>query len=164
MMYLLDSSVLIDASEIYYPQRRFPSLWEWLVHLATGNVVALPFEIYAEIGPGDLADWLGVKEVKDALLLKEEADPVFISQVVEKGYAADLDEKEMRKIGRDPFLISYACAKPCERSVVTMEKSAPRRERANRKIPDVCEDLEIRCINLFELIDELDFTTDWRSR
>lgn len=161
-MYLLDSSVLIDAGEIYYPQRRFPSLWEWLVHLAVKNIVAMPFEIYAEIGPGELAEWLEEKEVKNALLFKEEADPVLISQVVEKGYASDLDEKEMRKIGQDPFLVSYAYAKPYERSVVTMEKSAPKRTRANRKIPDVCEDLEIRCIDLFELIDELDFTTDWK--
>lgn len=110
-------------------------MWEWLVHLATENVVAVPFEIYAEIGPGELADWLEGKEVKDALLLKEAADPVFISQVVEKGYAADLDEKEMRKIGRDPFLVSYACAKPYERSVVTMEKSAPIKRAGEPKNP-----------------------------
>ena len=41
------------------------------------------------------------------------------SKVVSAGYAPDLTDDEVEKIGRDPFLIAYALADPPERCVVT---------------------------------------------
>ena len=40
----------------------------------------------------------------------------------------------------------------------------PKRTRANRKLPDVCNDFNVRCINTFTLIQELDFRTGWRGQ
>ena len=44
---------------------------------------------------------------------------------------------KLREIGRDPFLIAYGMARP-DRCVVTSEPSSPKKQRKNRRIPDVC--------------------------
>lgn len=62
-------------------------------------------------------------------------------------------------LGRDPFLIAYAIANPSKRRVVTTEVSKPKKQRGNRHIPDVCDELGVLHCNTFRFIDELDFTT-----
>ena len=69
----------------------------------------------------------------------------------------DLTDEEIEKVGRDPFLIAYAIGGAPERCVVTNERSRPGRTRANRHLPDVSRQLRVRCINAFDLIQELDF-------
>ena len=43
------------------------------------------------------------------------------------------------------------------------EVSAPRKKRANRKIPDVAKRLGIKSLDVFQLTRKLDFRTDWQS-
>jgi hypothetical protein len=78
---------------------------------------------------------------------------------MKNGYASDLDDTEVEKIGRDPFLIGYAMAYVLEATVVTKEVSAPSKQGANRKIPDVCRSMGVRCINDFDFYRELNFRT-----
>lgn len=165
MIYLLDANVLIDANRDYYPTDRVPEFWDWLVHQGQAGSVKMPIEIYEEIREGNdqLALWAKEDGVETALLLDEPADPALVSQITEQGYAPDLTDDEIVKIGRDPFLISYALADTGNRTIVTTEVSKPRRDRANRHIPDVCETFGIRCRNTFEFVRELNFTTGWRS-
>lgn len=165
MLYLLDANVLIDANRDYYPITRVPEFWEWLVHLGTQGLVKLPIEVYEEIkdGKDDLGRWARQDEVKQALLLTEAVDVGLVSRVTDEGYARDLTEDEVEKIGRDPFLIAYALAAPGERCVVTTEGSRPKRQRANRHVPNVCKDLGLTCCNTFEFLRALDFKTGWRS-
>ena len=164
MIYLLDADTLIRADSTYYPLKRFPIFWEWLRHNGTAGFVKVPIEQYEEVvaGKGDLVDWLKDEETKEALLLDDEADPVLIAEVIEKGYASDLDEAELEKVGRDPFLIAYGYAALDSRFVVTFEVSAPSKQRANRKVPDVCNELGVDYGTLFDVIEALDFTTDWK--
>lgn len=121
-------------------------------------------EQYEEVtsGKGDLVDWLKVEDSKSALVFDEGADPDVVANVISKGYAVDLDEAELVTVGRDPFLIAYGLVAKDQRCVVSFEVSAPSKKRANRKVPDVCAGLGVRCITLFQLIDVLDFTTDWK--
>ena len=165
MLYLLDANVLIDANRDYYPITRVPEFWEWLVHLGTQGRVKLPVEVYEEIkdGKDDLGGWARQDEVKQALLLTEAVDVGLVSRVTDEGYARNLTEDEVEKIGRDPFLIAYALAAPGERCVVTTEGSRPKRQRANRHVPNVCKDLGLTCCNTFEFLRALDFKTGWRS-
>jgi hypothetical protein len=85
------------------------------------------------------------------------------SRVVEKGYAPDLTDDEVEKIGRDPFLISYALAFLDQRCIVTTEVSKPKRVRGNRHIPDVCATMGVQCIDSFQLLRALDFRTSWQG-
>jgi len=165
VLYLLDANVLIDANRDYYPITRVPEFWDWLVHHGAAGHVKIPREVYEEIAGGDddLGKWAKRPEVKKAILLDEEADVSLVSGVVNKGYASDLTDDEIEKVGRDPFLIAYALVAPTDRCIVTTEVSRPTKQRANRKIPDVCEDLDLQCCNTFEFTRSLDFKTGWRA-
>lgn len=161
MLYLLDANVLIDANRDYYPLNRVPEFWEWLQHVASAGHLKVPLEIYDEItaGSGDLVNWLKQREVKRDLVFNEDPEPAVVDQVVTNGYAPDLTDVELSKVGRDPFLIAYALASPDQRWVITNEVSKPTKLRANRHIPDVCKTLRVSCDNTFFLIRTLNFHT-----
>jgi len=162
---LLDANVLIDANRDYYPIERVPEFWEWLENTGRNGNAKTPLEVYEEIGDGSdaLANWARRDSIKTALLLQEEVDVSLVSHVIDHGYAADLTDDEVEKIGRDPFLIAYALKDSKNRYVVTTEVSKPSRRRANRHLPDVCKDLTVGCCNTFQFVRALDFSTSWNS-
>ena len=163
MLYLLDANVLIDANRDYYPLGRVPEFWEWLIDLSTSQQVKIPMEMYEEILAGKedvLTRWL--KDNRKAVLLEESAEAALVARVTEQGYARDLREEEIERVGRDPFLIAYAFRDPAGRTVVTTEASRPKKQRANRHIPDVCDALGVLHCNTYDLIRALDFTTQGR--
>lgn len=157
---MVDSCVLIRANEDYYPLDRVPQFWEWIEQEAIAGRVKIPFEIYSEIAvwSGLFRDWICRRHIREALVLGELIDDTLVKRVLADGYGKNLTENEMGKIGRDPFLIAYALAKE-RRVVVTKETPKPTAQRANRKIPDVCETFRIQCITDFELYRALNFTT-----
>lgn len=164
MLFLLDANVLIDANRDYYPLDRVPEFWEWLEFQGETGSIKIPLEVYEElkVGRDALASWLRQDSVKDALLLVEEAEVATVGRIVEERYAPDLSDDEVLRIGRDPFLVAYALEDPGNRCVVTTEVSKPRRQRANRHVPDVCRDSGVPWCNTFELTRQLNFSTAWR--
>jgi hypothetical protein len=165
VLYLLDANVLITAHNSYYPIDRVPEFWGWLAHVCSEEHAKVPIELYEEITDGNdaLADWARDGDNRSALLLDEVVDVALVSRVVEEGYAPDLTDDEVEKIGRDPFLISYALAFLDQRCIVTTEVSKPKRVRANRHIPDVCASMGVQCIDSFQLLRALDFRTSWQG-
>jgi hypothetical protein len=169
VLYLLDANVLIDANRDYYPIERVPEFWEWLLEMGKLDRIKIPQEFYEEVifprPPKDkevpLVEWL--KTNNDTLVLGEEAAVELVARVTEQGYASDLTDEEIVKVGQDPFLVAYALVDRQNRSVVTTEHSKPNRTRANRKLPDVCNDFNVPCINTFALIQELNFHTGWSA-
>ena len=114
-------------------------------------------------GKDELGVWARSVEVKRALKLDESANAELVSQVVDRGYGPDLTDDEVSKLGCDPFLIAYALSDVSIRCVVTTERSKPKRQRANRHVPDVCGDLDIAWEDTFGFLRALDFRTDWKS-
>ena len=112
MLYLLDANVLIDANRDYYPIDRVPEFWEWLADAGENDRVKIPLEVYEEIKEGDdgLAEWIKNDQNKEALLFDEDVDVSLVSRVTDDGYADDLSDDEVEKIGRDPFLVAHALA------------------------------------------------------
>lgn len=157
-MYLLDANTLIRANADYYPIKRIPQFWNWLIIKGKAGVVKIPNEIADEItaGSDDVSDWLKDHHAKEALRLNEAVDPALLRRVVSEGYAPDLTDAEMELLGRDPFLIAYGIAR-ASRCVVTKETSAPSKKRANRKVPDVCTVMGVRWITPFAFYEEADF-------
>ena len=162
MRYLLDANVLIDADRDYYPLGRVPEFWDWLLHQSEHGAIAIPPEMYAEVvaGKDALVDWL--KRYRGSLVLDAEADPVLVRRVLSEGYAPDLTVDEVTRIGRDPVIVAYALADDGA-TVVTTETSKPSKQRANRRLPDVCATFGVRCINTFTLVRELNFSTGWQA-
>jgi len=168
VLFLLDANVLITANSTYYPLDQVPEFWSWVHHQAESNRLKIPSEIMEEIKAGrkdddPLLDWICIPEIESALLLDELVDVALVQHVVSTGYAADLSDDEVEKIGRDPFLVAYALADPAERTVVTTEVSRPSAHRANRKVPDVCQNLGAISCGPFALNRALGFRTGWRT-
>jgi hypothetical protein len=164
MLYLLDASVLIDAARDYYPLEMVPEFWDWLRYQGVSGVVKVPIEMYEEVcdGRDTLAELLRTEEVKAELQLEEEADPSVVSHVVVTGYAANLTDAEILRIGRDPFLVAHCLGDLAGRCVVTTESSRPSKQGANRHLPDVCSGFGVNTCNTFELTRRLGFRTSWR--
>ncbi|MDE1162313.1 MAG: DUF4411 family protein [Acidobacteriaceae bacterium] len=159
MLYLLDANVLIRAHEDYYPIDRIPQFWTWLQAQGDSGTVKVPYEIYNEIAVsvGLLHDWLTDSNVSASMLLQQQTNPVHLNSVIANGYAPDLNDSEIEEIGQDPFLIAYAYADPSGITVVSREVSAPSKQRANRRVPDVCKAFGVRCLSDFEFLRELNF-------
>jgi hypothetical protein len=169
MLHLIDANVLITAHNSYYPVNGVPEFWAWLSFRAAAGDIKMPLEIYEEVKDGGtdeerdlLFAWISDEANKNALILAEEVDPALVAHVVDNGYASDLTDQEVEQIGRDPFLIAYALTAPAERWVVTTEVSAPRKQRQNRRIPDVCGTMGVSCCDTFTMLRALGFTTGWR--
>lgn len=169
MLYLIDANVLITAHNLYYPVNGVPEFWAWLSFRAAAGDIKMPLEVYEEVRDGGtdeardlLFGWISEEDNRTALVLEEEVDPELVARIVNDGYAPDLNDQEIEQIGRDPFLIAYALAAPAERCVVTTEVSAPRKQRQNRRIPDVCASLGVSCCDTFTMLRALGFTTGWR--
>lgn len=162
MLYLVDSSVLIDAKDRYYQFDRVPEYWKWLEFHARNGRIKIPRKIFEEIAEkSDDDDTFVVwaKRNKEILILMEPLPDKEFDEVIDKGYAPDLSLEEYKKIGGDPFLIAYALANKKDRTIVTSEISKPKKVRANRRIPDACKTFDVRCVKQWELIKELDFRT-----
>ncbi|MCG7598418.1 DUF4411 family protein [Halomonas sp. McH1-25] len=165
-LFLLDANVIIHAHDLYYHMDRVPEFWDWIEFHAANGSIAMPYETHDEIKGGANAQhvqWARRRDVRDRLVLDEEFDPVLLNRVIQKGYAPDLNEVELEKIAMDPFLVAYGLRDPANRIVVSNEVSKPSKKRANRKVPDVCSAVGVRCCNVYQLLRELDFRTDWRS-
>ena len=166
MLHLFDANVLITASNTYYPIDQIPEFWDWVDHQATNGRIKLPVEILDEVLAGSkkedpLLAWM--TDHKDVLRLKETADPTIVNKVVTEGCAPDLTDDELEEIGRDPFLIAYALTRPNDRCVVTVEVSAPGKQRQNRRVPDVCSTFGVPCQNPFQVYRSLGFNTAWKK-
>ncbi|TPV93792.1 MAG: DUF4411 family protein [Myxococcales bacterium FL481] len=171
MLYLVDASTLISAKNSYYPLDRVPEFWDWLVHNGSVGTLKIPIETYEEFQDkappsgkkDDLALWADLGHVREALLLDEEIIRDHVTRITYDGYVKNPTDEDLEKMGRDPLLISYALRDTTNRCIVTNEISKPRRKHANRHIPDVCADFGIRCINIFALIQKLNFSTRWQG-
>jgi len=166
VLYLLDANVLITANSTYYPIDQVPEFWGWIQHQGEAGQVKIPLEIMEEIQAGrkdkdPLLDWIKDTKIQKALLFDESVKPELVQRVVTKGYASDLSDEEIEKLGRDPFLIAYGLAQQ-GRCVVTTEVSRPSKKRHNRKIPDVCATLSLECCGPFEVNRALGFRTSWK--
>ncbi|MEL6667171.1 MAG: DUF4411 family protein [Pseudomonadota bacterium] len=164
MLYLLDANTLIDANRDYYGIGQVDEYWEWLIHCGELGQVKIPLEIYEELKAGKdaLSEWTKAAETEAALRFEEEVDIDLVRRVTEEGYAPDLTDIEIEEIGRDPFLIAYALADAENRVIVTTERSKPKAQRKNRKVPDVARQFGVRPCTAFEFGRELKFRTDWQ--
>jgi hypothetical protein len=171
VLYLLDANVLITASNLYYRVDTVPEFWAWLAHKAGSGDIKMPLETFEEVRDGSndverdlLFAWIQDEDTKAAVLLDEEVNPDLVRRVLTEGYAPDLNDDEIEAIGRDPFLVAYALAAPAERCVVTTEVSSPRKQRQNRRLPDVCATMGVSCCDTFAMLRALGFSTRWERQ
>ena len=166
MLYLLDTSVLIEAKNLYYQLHRIPQFWTWILSHASAGNIKIPRAILGEIRLGSrddpLLEWIATHEAQ--LELGENAPVQAIIDTLSQGYGFDssaVTAMSFGDLGADPILVASALSEKPNRCVVTLEKASITPSvlplPVNRKIPLVCHRLGIPCMDTFGLIRELDF-------
>jgi len=172
-LFILDADILIRAKNTYYQFERVPQFWDWLAHQAEVGAVKMPIETWNKIGDkpverrDDLAEW--AIENKDNLVVDDRSYDSRFPEVLAQYARPDgqpFTEANVEKIGDDYQLI--ACALHNDATLVSFERSA-NAVGPNRKVPNVCADLGVECIDLDGLkgvpglVDRLDFRTNWQG-
>ena len=149
-MYSIDSAAFIDAWVRKYPPDFLPSLWASLGDFAeTGNLLA-PEEVLLELqrGGDDLYDW--ALERAEIFVPPTSEIQARVAHIVNT-FPSFVPERAGDGIWADPYVI--ALAQENSGTVVTAELLAPANARL-KKIPNVCQELNVRCIAPLELFQE----------
>ena len=144
MIYVFDTSTLIDLFRNFYP-KRFPSLWEKFDQAVKAESIISVREVFNEIEErGDrLSKWAKINRYFFQLPASEELG--FVAEIFAVSHFQSLVRKQERlqcKPVADPFVI--AKAKVLVGCVVAEEDMKPNASR----IPNVCEHFGIDCLNL----------------
>lgn len=165
MIYLLDVDTLLSSDRAAYPIAQFQPLWDWIIFQAEhGNIKIIEAQ-YEEAVSGinnkdvEILSWL--KENKSKLVVESEVDIKNIQDVISKGYSSDLDDSQIEKIGSDPLLIAEGLN--MHGTIVSIEVSSPMKTGHDSRIPDVCKKLKVPCLNMYQLIKNMNFNCDWEK-
>jgi predicted nucleic acid-binding protein len=152
--YCLDANVLIQAWQKYYSPKFCPEYWNILNDFGNTGKIFLPQHVYDEIvrTEDDLANWL-----------KSSRIPVFevdgrVAECLRGIYAANpvhqylVDNTKQRSLA-DPWVIAHAIKENA--CVVTKEEKVTTPNTTRIKIPNVCDNMNIRWVNDFQFIEEL---------
>lgn len=148
-VYCVDTSSLLHAGTRAYPPKRFPALWASIEELIEGGRMVASIEVLNELHKkdDDICAW--AKERKETLFREIDDDVQAAVIEVMRKYPRLVDTKT-GKSGGDPFVIAQAMVLGPSCCVVTEED--PGTEKSP-KIPYVCRQEGIECLNLLGLIE-----------
>ena len=154
VIYIIDTSSLIEMKD-KYPRATFPSVWQKLEEICEDKRLIAPYEVFKEIEEGDDELNIWAKKFKKIFIKPDKRQTEIEKNILSKHpYLA-----KSQKIGpnADPWIVALAIQKnkktqetffPEVYIVVTEElKTKP------QKIPRVCRDYGIDCINILELFE-----------
>lgn len=153
MIYLLDSNLFIQAKNEYYGFNICPGFWTWLVKMNRQRKVFSIKQVYDELVgfEDDLSEW--VKKRGASFFLHQnshilEAHKIVAATIQGGGYT----EAAIRIFMdcADPMLVAHALANRINSTVVTHES----RKKGSIKIPRLCDDLGIKCITTFQMLQD----------
>lgn len=154
--YCLDANVLIQAWQKYYSPVICPDYWIVLNQLGLEGKIFICQEVYDEIikTEDDLSKWL-----KESEITVKKASETVIEKLKEiyqtPAHLKLVDNTKSRSLA-DPWIIAHAMDN--NSVVVTKEEKVTQTNSTKVKIPNVCDNLNIRWVNDFEFVRELEFS------
>lgn len=141
-MYIFDSDSLIHAYRDDFPPKGEPSnFWNWLDNIGNLEGIAIPEKVFEELNKK--TDGLS-KFLKKYPNLKPEPTVnclLNLTKVLSTyGQLSDVDLERLERLA-DPYVISHAMM--LNATVVSCEASEPYKIGINKKIPDICDALDI---------------------
>ncbi|SFD97935.1 DUF4411 family protein [Thermophagus xiamenensis] len=151
--YCLDANVLIQPWQKYYNPRLCPDYWEILNELGRQQRIFLPEEVEKEITKteDDLSKWLKSSNIPIAPITES------VTRCLKYIFSANpkhrflVDSTRARSLA-DPWVIAHAIDENA--IVVTKEEKVTAPNSKRIKIPNVCDNMGIKCINDFQFIEE----------
>lgn len=154
MVYLLDANVFIEAKNTYYRFEVCPAFWDWIKRAHDRGAVYSIRKVKDQllVGEDELSSWAN-KLPSSFFWEPDQATAIGLSRVSTWVDKADYDQyaKDEFLQDADHYLVGTAQAKGC--TVVTHEIPSPG-GRKKIKIPDVCAELEVECMTMFDLLQE----------
>ena len=152
--YCLDANVLIQAWQKYYSPSFCPSYWDVLDKLGSEGRIFLPQLVYDEITrtEDDLSRWLKASKIPKRILdvqITECWKDILAVNPIHKNL---VDNNRNRSLA-DPWVIAHALRENA--CVVTKEEKITAPNSTKIKIPNVCSNIGLRCMNDFEFILEM---------
>ena len=161
--YILDANIFIEAKRRYYAFELCPGFWASLLHHnSIGNLESID-HVGNEFSEGDgLYEWK--KSAGDLFVSTSNAPTLAaygeVNQWVQNQSRFTAAAKSEFANDADAWVIAYAKANNA--MVVTHEMPAPT-ARKNVKIPDVCNNFDIKYLNTFDMLRELNIVFDWNN-
>ena len=157
-VYLLDSNIYIKAKNILYPFDLFPSFWDKILDFAKQGIIVITQEVYEEIleGEDELSNWLA--ENKSCFKNKKSSEEIVIScysdiiQSVYDNAVYKVTAKNEFATVADSWIIAHA--KAYGYTLVTEEKRVDLSSKKRVKIPNVCAEHGVKCIDLIDFLRE----------
>lgn len=163
--YLVDANALMQAKRLYYRFDLCPGFWDCMAwHHKQGSIFSID-KVKKEIedGKDDLSQW--VKRECPKSFFEATTDPQIAAgygnAMVWVQSQARYTPAATSKFAQDAdgWLIAYA--KQHDITVVTQEVSAPE-SRKEVKIPDVCDALDVRYVDTFDMLGSLKARFAWK--
>jgi len=149
VIYCLDTSAFLDGWSRYYPPEIFISLWENIdLLIESGNIIS-SIVVLDELKRKDDEIFKWCKERQHIFCEIDDETQNKVTFILSK-YERLVDTKS-GKSGGDPFVIALAMSKKTNLTVVTGELGGSPK---SPKIPYVCKQENIACINFLDLIKE----------
>lgn len=147
MTYCIDTSSLIESWHRRYPPDSFPSFWNRLSDVIDSELVVAQELVIHEISSQDdeLHNW--VKQRVKLLIAFDEEVQQIASEILQD-YPRIVGRHQ--KFGADPFVIALAIQRSL--TVITEEEGGTQRKP---KIPFICSNMKVRCINTLDFIREM---------
>ena len=153
-VYSMDTSSLLHAWARAYPPKSFPALWAAIEALIGAGRMIATIEVYSELQKKDDEVFAWAKERKDALF-RDIDDDVQTAVINVMAKYPKLVDTGTGKSGADPFVIALAMSLGPACCVVTQEAGGSDK---SPKIPYVCKQEGIDCLNLLDMIEQEQWT------
>lgn len=155
MRYLLDANTYIQAKNQYYGMDICPAYWSWLDEQFKQGLVCSVDMISRELKDGndDLAIWVcdhSSHFIENDDESTQQAFTDIVQFVMDGNYNAGNRDNFLAKA--DPWII--AKAKTIGATVVTHECFVVQNTK-KVKVPNICQEFDVTCINTFQLLREL---------
>ena len=171
MSYLIDANAFIAPYKAYYAFDLVPKFWDFLSgQIMCGNILLID-KVYEEIAVNkdkknpsdDLQQWIETLSVYKKSIRTAEIVSAYqevINHINDSGKYSDSAKREWFRLNHaDPWLV--AAAKAENHKIITFETKKGASQKGHGwsvvRIPNVCEDLEIECLSLFNVLRELGF-------
>jgi hypothetical protein len=150
LKYSFDASAILDAWARYYPIDLFPSFWSRFEEMCKDGIGMAIELIEREISKKDdgCIKWFKSKNLDNFFFEIDDNIQNSVSIILKNLNYQRLVEHKRGTFAADPFVIAFAQVK--DLAVVTGEK--PSNTLLKPKIPDVCKDMGIECINILDLM------------
>ena len=165
--FCVDANIFISTWDVHYPPRIsvFTPLWDKLALCRDEIVLIKP--VFDEIDPISMAEYSKLlKEEKQnkyphrKWILENEFDIVNIDDTT-RNLSLELEREyeisDVAKGANQTDITLIAHAKIMGQTVVTLEAVQPQKpsEKCNYKIPLICKEQGVNCINFIEMLDRL---------